>query len=346
MEFILSKILGKLANSRNLLLGLAFAVCCNFACSTSDSKNYQQEVQNWFTSNQKVKILATTEMINDLVKNIGGEHVDSIALIQGQLDPHSYQLVKGDDEKISFADLIFYNGLGLEHGPSLQKALVMHPKAFPLGDLIQQHNPRAILKVNGQLDPHIWMDVSLWSEAIPFIVAELSKQDPRHAKEYAANGNQLQTLMQKTHGEIKTELQAIPNKQRYLVTSHDAFNYFTRAYLATSEELADNRWQERFAAPEGLAPESQLSTANIKQIIDHLQQYDIHVLFPESNVSKDSIKKIVAAGKEKGLDVAIAQEPLYGDAMGGKESDGATYLGMMKHNARVISNNLRSVHAP
>jgi manganese/zinc/iron transport system substrate-binding protein len=311
------------------------------ACSGGDLQNRADELKQWKEPNGKLKVLSTTGMIDDLVKQIGDDHVDSIILIKGELDPHSYQLVKGDDEKLLFANLIFSNGLGLEHGPSLQRHLSGNPKAVPLGNLIMKEDPNLILHYNGQLDPHIWMDISLWEKTVPFIVEALSKQDPAHAGIYRANGDKLISEMKKKHEEIKREMVSIPAEKRFLVTSHDAFNYFTRAYLATDEERKNGSWQKRFAAPEGLAPESQLSVTDIQMIIDHLKKYNIHVLFPETNVSKDSIRKIISAGKEKGLELFIANPCLYGDAMGPPGSDGDTYLKMIQHNATTIAEYLK-----
>ncbi len=121
------------------------------------------------------------------------------------------------------------------------------------------------------------------------------------------------------------------------MTSHDAFNYFARAYLAEEGEIETKDWEKRFAAPEGLAPESQLSVKDIQGIIDHLKQHSIHLLFPESNVSRSSIKKILQAGQEHGLNVSIASCALYGDAMGAPGSEGDTYLKMIHYNARMIA---------
>lgn len=295
---------------------------------------------NWMQPNGKIKVLSTLAMIDDIVKQIGGEYVDSISLIKGELDPHSYQLVKGDDEKLKFASLIFYNGLGLEHGPSLHQYLAHNPKAIGLGDKIQEKDKDIIITQNGQIDPHIWMDVSLWKKIVPLIEEELKKIDPAHAEVFHANSLQLEQKMDDLHKEIHTQLQHIPSKQRYLVTSHDAFNYFTRGYLAEENELPGNDWQKRFQAPEGLAPESQLSVAEIQWIINYMQKYSIHMLFPESNVSRDSINKIVSAGKEKGLNLKIANAFLYADAMGKAGSTGDTYLKMMKYNADTIEHYL------
>jgi manganese/zinc/iron transport system substrate-binding protein len=307
-----------------------------FGCG-SNANDYQ----TWMTPNDKIKVLSTTAMIDDLVKQVGGEYVDTTVLIKGELDPHSYQLVKGDDEKLAFAQVIFANGVGLEHGPSLQNYLKNNSKVVFLGDRIKAEDPKLILSYNGQNDPHIWTDISLWMRTLPFIVEALSKQDPAHAELFRNNADKVRQAMEKEHLAIRDEMQQIPQQQRYLVTSHDAFNYFARAYLADEPELQSGEWQKRFAAPEGLAPESQLSVAEIQLMIDYLKKHDIHMIFPESNVSKDSIRKIVSAGKEKGLNVKIASDALYADAMGPPGSDGDTYLKMMEHNGRVIADYLK-----
>lgn len=325
------------------LLALLLLVC---SCNSNGSRvsNRVVDVQHWREQNGKVKVLSTIAMIDDLVKQIGKEHVDALTLITGELDPHSYQLVKGDDEKFAFADLIFYNGLGLEHGPSLQHHLHTSPKAIALGNKIQKQFPELILYYHGQLDPHIWMDISLWAKSIPFIVEALSEKDPAHKDSYVTNGNKLLEEMLHTHDNAKQKMHEIPEEKRYLVTSHDAFNYFTRAYMALDSELQNNRWQKRFAAPEGLSPESQLSTTDIQMILDYVKKYDIQLLFPESNVSKDSIRKIISAAKDRGMELRMATPYLYGDAMGAPGSDGDTYLKMIQHDVLTIASCLIGVH--
>lgn len=309
-------------------------------CSSEQHQKKQAQFEQWIQNNGKIKVLSTTAMIDDLVRQIGGEHVDTTVLIQGELDPHSYQLVKGDDEKLGFAQLIFYNGLGLEHGPSLHAYLHNNPKAIALGDLIDGEQSGRVIDVQGQQDPHIWMDISLWAKSIPFIVQALSRQDPAHQADFQSNGQTLQQEMEKVHQQVKSIMHQVPSHRRYLVTSHDAFNYFARAYLSEEGEEASNEWEKRFAAPEGLAPESQLSVTNIKDIIEHLNRYQVHLIFPESNVSRDSIRKIVQAGQEQGLDVQIACCPLYGDAMGQPGTEGDTYLKMIVYNAQTLAKHM------
>lgn len=322
---------------------IAFSfLCCLCACTSNNDNKHFSDLQQWMTPNGKMKVLSTIGMIDDIVKQVGGEHIDSLALIKGELDPHSYQLVKGDDEKLRNANIIFYNGLGLEHGPSLLRHLQDNKDAVALGNELRKQHPQLIIHYQGQVDPHIWMDISLWAKTVPFIVEALGNKDPVHADTYSRNGEALIEVMQKNHREVKDLIYQVPEKKRFLVTSHDAFNYFGRAYLATQEEQRTGHWENRVAAPEGLAPDSQLSATDIQNIIDHLKRYNIHVLFPESNISTDSIRKILSAGKEKGLNLRIASTSLYADAMGGEGTPGDTYLKMIKYDAMTFVTSVMS----
>ncbi len=285
----------------------------------------------------RIKILSTIAQIGDLVSEIGGDRIESLVLVRGELNPHSYELVKGDDEKIQTSQVLFYNGLGLEHGASVSAMIAAHPHALALGDSIQKRHPEKILWKGQVQDPHIWMDISLWKEAVDPIAEELVLADPDGASEYRERAKILKEQMAIVDGEIFDTLQTISAEKRYLVTSHDAFRYFARRYLALAGE---QQWESRFQAPEGLSPEAQLNPADLQRIIDHLHRYRIHVLFPESNVSRDSIRKLMDAGKKMGLELKICQDALYGDSFRGK------YLDAMKHNARSIANALKDGDAP
>ena len=236
---------------------------CFFACG----HQARPPLTTWFEDNGKLKVLSTTAMIHDLVKEIGGEWIDPAALIIGDIDPHSYELVKGDAEKIARADLFIGNGLNLEHGASLIYQLSHHPRSVFLGDEIRKKRPEKILWIEGELDPHIWMDISLWSEGVESIVKALSQLDSNHREYYEKNGEALRQKMVASHEKVLHKLQQVPPEKRYLVTSHDAFHYFALAYLQSSSS------ENRCVAPEGLAPEGQLSSADIQRVIDHLCKY-------------------------------------------------------------------------
>lgn len=276
----------------------------------------------------RIRVLSTTGMIHDVVSQVGGDRIVALCLFGGEIDPHSYEMVKGDAEKLMRAQLIFCNGLGLEHGASLRYQLEHHEGAIALGQKIASKFPDQMIWVDGELDPHVWMSLSLWSEIIDPIVEALSALDPEGRALFEANGARVRAAIEGENEFVRTSLHKIPSSRRYLVTSHDAFNYFARAYLADRDEA---RWKERVMAPEGLAPDGQMSSKDIQELIDHLQKYEIHILFPESNVSPDPLKKIAQASRNLGLEVEVSRYPLYGDAMGHM-----TYLEMMRYNARVL----------
>jgi len=319
---------------RILLCSFSFTLLFAFlGCSKGQNRN-GSALEKWMTEDDKLKVLSTTAMIDDIVAKIGGDKIDHLSLIIGEVDPHSYELVKGDDEKLARADLLFHNGLGLEHGASLRYRIDHHPNAIALGEKIRELSPEKILYRKGQIDPHIWMDVELWSLSIDPIVHALSKKMPQEADYFQNRGILLKEEMLKVHNAIIELFHRIPPQKRYLVTSHDAFQYFTRSYLS---EQGEGDWQKRFTAPEGLAPEGQISLADIQVVIDYLLQYRIKHVFPESNVSKDALRKIVEACRSHGHSIEIANTSLHGDAMGAPGSSAGGYMEMMWHNATILA---------
>jgi manganese/zinc/iron transport system substrate-binding protein len=276
-------------------------------------------------SDSRIKVLSTIAQIGDLVSQVGGERVAHSVLVRGELNPHSYELVKGDDEKIQGADLVFYNGLGLEHSASVAAMIESHPNHCAVAE---QLDPKRIIWQGSTPDPHVWMDVSLWKGCIDPIAMRLIQIDPEGKEYYLARAERLKQEMDSTDQAMFHLIQSIPDERRYLVTSHDAFNYFARRYLAAENE---SDWAKRFAAPEGLSPDGQLNPIDLQKIVDHLGAHRVEVLFPESNVSRDSIRKIADAGKKIELNLRICREALYGDSLKGG------YLGSMMHNANVIA---------
>lgn len=318
-----------------LLCGSVLLLACG--CTQSPQGTKASSPQRWMHDNGKLKVLCTTAMIADIVREVGKDRIDCLTLIQGESDPHSYQLVKGDDEKLARADLLFYSGLGLEHGPSLVDRLKMNPKAHAVGDFLSKERPQDIITYGGSLDPHIWMDVSLWADSVPFIAEKLSQTLPEHAQFFQENSKTTQAALQGLHEEIKMRFSSVPEHKRYLVSAHEAFNYFVRAYVATDEERQQNSWMVRSMAPEGLAPDSQLSTADIQRLVDHILRYNVTTLFAESNISRDALRKITDACLQKGHVVHVAKDPLYVDAMGPAGSIAATYVGMIRHDSETIA---------
>lgn len=277
------------------------------------------------TKNDKMIVLSTTVMVGDVVAHIGGDKIISTILIDRRLDPHSYEFVKGDDEKLEEAGLIFYNGLGLEHGGSVRRFLEKTPRAIALGNAIARQRKEALIYIKQVVDPHIWMDVALWKEIIPVIVQALAEKDPAHSAYFEERGKELTARYEELHQSILEKMADIPEERRYLITSHDAFNYFTKAYLSPD-------WQEHVFAPEGLAPDGQISFHELRSIIQEIKKHDIQVLFPEAYVSIAPLKKIQEGASLEGFEVHLSEKPLYSDSL--PEKGG--YETMISYNAGVI----------
>ncbi len=321
-----------------ILLGLCVLVigACSQSSLQSSAEKTKEGSSAWMQENGKIKVLSTVRMIDDVVAEIGKDRVDRMTLIYGEIDPHSYELVKGDDEKMDFAQVIFYNGLGLEHGASLSYRMQKHPNAIAVAEAVRHNFPEKILTHGGQVDPHLWMDISLWVKTIDPIVQALTDLSPKDGEMFRANGENLKERMLAVHKEIAASLQAIPQEKRFLVTSHDSFHYFTRAYLNENSGHEEGDWKTRYIAPEGLAPDAQISPADIQAVLAYLVAHRVNTVFSESNISRDALRKIVEASTAKGWPVQIASMNLHSDAMGGKETEAGTYLGMMHHNMRVM----------
>lgn len=300
---------------------MLLVAACLFGCNPKEPSPLSQ----WMEPNGKVKVLSMTGMIHDLVKEVGGERIDAVTLIMGEMDPHSYELVKGDAEKFEYAGVVFANGLGLEHGSSLAYQLKEHANVVTLADGLDAGD---VIEVEGQLDPHIWMDISLWAKGVPLIVEALSKSAPEFASEFAERGEALHEELLKQDRESLEKMASLPEERRFLVTSHDAFHYFARRYLSG---------EGRVVAPEGLAPDGQMRFADIRRIVNAVKEHGVRVVFPESNVSQDSLTKVVAVCQDEGMDVRFAEGHLLGDSMG--EAKG--YLEMMGHNVRTLYEHLK-----
>ncbi len=307
---------------------LSFISALCLACGSTSKPNAMSE---WMKDDGKIRILATTPIVQDLVKRVGGEDVKVISVIGEDLDPHSYELVKGDGEKFAKADIIFASGLMLEHSASMQYQLHHHPHVIFLGDEVKKAHPEKIIYINGEVDPHIWMDPSTWSETIDPTCKALSSYDHNHAARYLERASNVKKLFDDLDRYAKKAAHTIPLERRYLVTSHDAFNYFVKRYFATESERVDGSWRLRMDALQGLAPDEQIGGLEIEHIVNQIVKHHIVAIFPEANLSQDALEKVKEVCMEKGQPIVLAKEPLYGDTMGGED-----YLGMIKHNVDII----------
>ncbi|MEF9497208.1 metal ABC transporter solute-binding protein, Zn/Mn family [Chlamydia sp. 04-14] len=284
-------------------------------------------------SDNKLYVLSMNRMIHDCVSRIVGDKLCSIVLIDGAIDPHAYEMVKGDEDKMAMSRLIFCNGLGLEHTASLRKHLEGNPKAINIGERLIAREVFSPLEEDGFYDPHIWTDISIWTEGTKEITAALISEFPEYEKEFSANSEALIEEMQMLDSWAKRCLSTIPEESRYLVSGHNAFSYFTRRYLATPEEVKANVWNKRCISPEGISPEAQISIRDIMLVVDYIHEHNVTVMFPEDTLNQDALKKIVSCLK-KGHSVRLANRPLYSDNV---KHD---YFNTFKHNVCTITEEL------
>ncbi len=315
---------------------------CAVLASCQRTQENQKKTKEWFQNDaKKIRILATTAHVSNLVKEVGGDHVTVLELIQGESDPHSYQLVKGDDEKFTAADLVFYSGLGLEHGPSLTHQLTQS-QAISVGDRIKNIDPSYALDIGGTLDPHMWMDVSLWAKGAYIIAEALAEKYPDFAALFRNNASRFYSELLILDQKGRDLFQSLSEDERYLVTTHDAFKYFTRRYLANTSEQESGEWQKRCKAPEGLAPDSQISTQDILDIAEYIIAHKVPVMFAEVGINQDSLQKLKEVLFEKGYSIRIVDEELYSDSMGDEGSQAGSYSGMIWYNMQTIYRHISS----
>lgn len=270
------------------------------------------------------KVTATTGMVADLVSNVGGEHVYVTQLMGPGVDPHLYKASQGDIKRIEEADIIFYSGLHLEgkmqeifEKMSKEKPVVAVTTAIPESELL------ADPETPNQYDPHVWFDVSMWAKTIDVVRDELSKLDPTHQADYQANAEAYRQQLNELHQYAKQHITRIPQEQRVLVTAHDAFAYFGRAYEIEVMGL------------QGISTASEYGLKDVQQLVDTLVSRNIKAVFVESSVPKASIEAVVEGAKAKGHTVVIGGE-LFSDAMGEPGTAEGTYIGMVKHNVDTI----------
>lgn len=280
-------------------------------------------------TSQRVYVLSTNRMLHDCVSRIVGDKIHTIVLINGSIDPHTYEMVKGDEDKIAASRLIFCNGLGLEHTASLRKHIEDNPKTVNIGAQLVKNHVFVPLEEDGVYDPHIWLDMSIWLEGVKEMTKALVKEFPQWEEEFTANASILLEEMQNLDNWAKKCLLTIPEESRYLVSGHNAFSYFTRRYLATDQEVENNTWVKRCVSPEGISPEAQISIRDIMLVAEYVQKHNVHVVFPEDTLNQDALKKIIACLK-KGYNVRLAKSPLYSDNV---QND---YFDTFRHNVRVI----------
>lgn len=315
-----------------LTLCLLFSGCQpnGGAPSSSETQNAKASLASLVVKrrvgDQPIRIVCTTGMVADLVRNVGGGQVQIVQLMGAGVDPHLYKPSPGDIQQLMAADLIFYSGRNLEG--KMGELFVRMASSKPTVALTQFVQDQEVLENEEQShDPHLWFDVALWARGVEVVKETLSLYDPAHAREYAARATPYAAELAKLHGYAKEQLAAIPKEQRVLVTAHDAFRYFGRAYGIEVRGI------------QGISTESEASVKEINDLVDLLTKRKIKAVFVETSVSEKNIKALVEGCQARGHRLAIGGE-LYSDAMGSVPPTDS-YVGMVKHNVDTIVKALR-----
>jgi manganese/zinc/iron transport system substrate-binding protein len=269
-------------------------------------------------------IVCTTGMIKDAVENIVGEKAKIEALMGPGVDPHLYKATQGDLKKLQQADIIVYNGLFLEGkmGEILQK-LNRKKTVIAMAELVPEQSHLNNTEFQGAVDPHIWFDVKLWKQAVELLSNELIKTDTTHQSYYVDNTKKYVNQLDSLHKAVKSEIDKIPDDKKVLVTAHDAFGYFGRAYNVEVRGL------------QGISTLSEYGLRDVSNLVDYITENKIPAIYTETSVSKKAIKAVLEGCKSKGHDVIIGGS-LYSDAMGQEGTFEGTYIGMVHSNVEKI----------
>ncbi len=304
---------------RSVLI-LVFVSIAFWGCKSGDEER-----------SDKLYIVVTTGMIADAAENIAGDKATVVALMGPGVDPHLYKSTQGDLEELRKADVIFYNGLFLEGKmQEIFDRLSKEKDVFAVSSGIDKTLLKKVTQHGGGTiyDPHIWFDVLLWSNAVALIGQKLSDIDPENAGMYKENTNSYLEKLKDIHEEIKVKINTIPAANRKLITSHDAFGYFGRAYGIEVKGL------------QGISTAAEFGLKDVTDMVNTIIEDNIKAVFIESSVSEKSIQAVVEGCKQKGHDVKLGGT-LYSDAMGAKNSPEGSYTGMIAFNVNTIVEALR-----
>jgi manganese/zinc/iron transport system substrate-binding protein len=291
------------------------------ACSSRESQD-----------DGRLRIVTTTGMITDIVERVGGERVQVEGLMGPGIDPHLYKASAGDVRALSSAELIFYNGLHLEAAMAeVLEEMNGRIRTQAVTDRIPRDRLLAPPEFQGQFDPHVWFEVGLWSLAVEVVRETLVEVDPDGEAEYGERARLLIEELAELDSWVRERVAEVPEDRRVLITAHDAFNYFGRAYGFSVEGL------------QGLSTVSEAGTGDVQRLANLIVAREIPAIFVESSIPRRNVEAVQAAVGAKGGAVEIGGT-LYSDAMGNPGTEDGTYPGMVRHNVNTIVDALMGGH--
>lgn len=270
-------------------------------------------------------VVTTVAMVTDIVRAIAGDRARVDGLLGEGVDPHLYKPTRDDVAALTRADAVFYNGLMLE-GRMTDVFLRVARRGTPVFAVTELLDEKYLLEpedFEGHTDPHVWMDVGGWMDAVRAVERSLASIDPDGSATYRRNAAAYLERLRALDEYARTSIATIPEGSRVLVTAHDAFNYFGRAYGLEVRGI------------QGLSTESEAGVADINRLVDDLVTRRIPAVFAESTVSDKNLRALIEGCRSRGHEVRIGGN-LFSDAMGEPGTYEGTYIGMIDHNVTTI----------
>ncbi len=265
-----------------------------------------------------LKVVASFSILGDMVKQVGGDLVDVATLVGPDGDAHVFQPTPADGKKVASAAIVFVNGLGFEGwmerlttSADYKGKIVVASKGLTTTRTMTEEEGTHTETIT---DPHAWQSLTNGRLYIKNIAAALSEADAAHAAQYKANAAAVDKELAALDSWIKSEIAQIPAGKRKVITSHDAFGYFSGAYGVT------------FTAPVGISTEAEPSAKDMKQLITQLKQEGVKAIFVENMASEKVVKQLADEAK------VTVGAPLYADALSAKDGPASTYQAMFKYN--------------
>ncbi len=300
------------------------------ACGgTGDAPSVSETIPTLTPANlepgEKLRVVATTSIIGDVVAQVGGDAIDLIILIAPGIDPHGYEPAPQDIVQIEGAHVVFSNGLGLEQG--LLDTIRVAGKTAPLVpvsagvEVIESPGIHGGDQPHAAADPHTWMDphnVVIWVENISAVLSQL---DPPHAQDYASRAVTYTKQLKALDAYIQEQVDRIPLQNRKLVTNHEALGYFARRY----------GFEVLGAVYIGASTLSEPTAGDMAQLLDLIKAEGVRAIFVETTAS-DKLAQAIA--KEAGYEIAVYT--LYTGSLGEPGSGADSYIGMMRANIDTI----------
>ena len=278
--------------------------------------------------NGKLKVVTTTTIIADVVRNLAGDLVEVEALMGPGVDPHLYKASAGDVKRMNNADMVVYNGLHLEGRMGEVFENIKGKIIFAANENLDESKLLDFETNPGYFDPHVWFDVQIWKGATRRIAEGLKELDPENKEKYDENLEKYIVELDELDKYVRDRTEEVDPEKRILVTAHDAFQYFGNQYGFDVRGL------------QGISTDAEAGTADVRKLADFIVEKEIKSIFVESSVPRKNIEALQEAVKSKGFDVEIGGE-LYSDSTGDSGTPAESYIGTVKENIDTIVDALK-----